>query len=276
METIGARLKKIRLEKGLSLEEVHRKTKIHLNILKAIEEDGLVNFSPVYTKGFLKIYCNFLGVDPANFLSDGKEVKHQAVKAVNQEKDKGLPRPEISFSLPPGLVDFLKGKLKILVTIVLVFLALFILLRIGKFIGAKIKSMPKKAKTVSTRVVRPKPEKQQVKLEAPVVAPKVKVPEAAAPEPKRAASVVSGVRLTIHAKEDCWMQVKIDGRVIFQNILRKGRSEIWKAKEKIELSLGNAGVVDLEVNDKLIQSLGRRGQQVKNILITKDGLVSSR
>lgn len=274
METTGARLKKIRLEKGLTLEEVHRKTKIHLNVLKAIEEDSLVNFSPVYTKGFLKIYCNFLGVDSGAFLSDSKEVKHQAVKALSQEREKGLSRPEKSFSLPASLVEFLRGKIKILVTVVFIFVALLVLLRVGKFIVAKVKLLPKKAKPSSSRVVNPKHEKQQARQEA-FTAQKVKVPEGAS-EPRRIPAATSGVRLTIYAKEDCWMQVKIDGRVVFQNILKKGRSEIWKAKEKIELSLGNAGVVDLEVNDKLIQSLGRRGQQVKNILITKDGLVSSR
>ncbi len=73
MESAGARLKKLRLQKGLSLEEVHKQTKIHLDILKAIEEDSLVNFSPVYIKGFLKIYCKFLGVDPRDCVSDYKE-----------------------------------------------------------------------------------------------------------------------------------------------------------------------------------------------------------
>ena len=46
MESAGERLKKIRLERGLSLEQVHKATKVHLNVLKAIEEDNLVNFNP--------------------------------------------------------------------------------------------------------------------------------------------------------------------------------------------------------------------------------------
>jgi hypothetical protein len=79
-------------------------------------------------------------------------------------------------------------------------------------------------------------------------------------------------RLTIRAKENCWIQVKIDGRVVFQNILIKGRSETWQAKNRIELSLGNAGVVDLEANGKFISNLGKRGQPLKNILISKEGL----
>jgi cytoskeletal protein RodZ len=41
IETAGARLKQLRLEKGISLEEVQKKTRIHLNVLRAIEGDSL-------------------------------------------------------------------------------------------------------------------------------------------------------------------------------------------------------------------------------------------
>lgn len=36
IETAGARLKKIRQERGISLEDLQKKTKIHLNVLRAI------------------------------------------------------------------------------------------------------------------------------------------------------------------------------------------------------------------------------------------------
>ena len=55
-------------------------------------------------------------------------------------------------------------------------------------------------------------------------------------------------------------------------MLRRGRSESWSAKDKMELTLGSAGSVRLEVNGKLMPSLGRKGQVLKNIVITKDGL----
>ena len=61
--TKGTRLKKLRLEKGISLEEIQKKTKIHPNILRAIEGDAITDLSPIYLKSFLKIYCKFLGVD---------------------------------------------------------------------------------------------------------------------------------------------------------------------------------------------------------------------
>ena len=92
MEPIGEKLKKARLEKGLTLEEVHRKTKIHLNVLKAIEEGSLVNFSPVYIKGFLKIYCKFLGIEYSDSLFDHKQIQ-PSLKPAAQEKIKMPYRP---------------------------------------------------------------------------------------------------------------------------------------------------------------------------------------
>jgi len=48
------------------------------------------------------------------------------------------------------------------------------------------------------------------------------------------------------------------------------------AKEKVELSLGDASAVELQVNDQRFSNLGRRGQPLKNILINKNGLKISR
>jgi hypothetical protein len=80
------------------------------------------------------------------------------------------------------------------------------------------------------------------------------------------------LRLSIRAKDNCFVQVKCDGKTQFYGTLKKGRSDSWKANEKIEFTLGNATAVEVEVNNRLINSLGRRGQAVKNIVITKDGL----
>lgn len=82
--------------------------------------------------------------------------------------------------------------------------------------------------------------------------------------------------MTISAKEDCWIKVKSDGRLLYHGVLKKGRSDSWQAKEKINLFLANAGVVDLNVNGQVITSLGRRGQVINDIVITKSGLTVQR
>ena len=77
----------------------------------------------------------------------------------------------------------------------------------------------------------------------------------------------------ISAKEKVFVSVKADGRVLFRSMLERGRSESWLAKEKFELTLGSASAVELIVNGRHFKDLGRRGQPLRNIIITeKDGL----
>jgi cytoskeleton protein RodZ len=81
------------------------------------------------------------------------------------------------------------------------------------------------------------------------------------------------LRLGVRALEDCWLQLKADNKIVFQNILKKGRFESWEANDRLDLTLGSAGGVQLEINGKIIPSLGKRGQVLKDIVITrKDGL----
>lgn len=272
MESVGARLKKIRLQKGLSLEEVNKKTKIHLKILKAIEEDALVDLNPVYIKGFLKIYCQFLGLEPRDFIQDYKEPQGAAKHApAIHEKPPSTPK------LTTLKFDFWSSKIVGFFIYVLIFILLSVgLFKLGKAISLKRSSEVKKGKSSSSlpASIRKKvPTTKSEKKEVVTVTSKPVVTEAL-PQPQK--SIPSGVRLVIQAKDNCWVSLKVDGRAVFQNILKKGRSETWQAKDKIELSLGNAGVVDLEINGKLISSLGRRGQSLKDILITKEGLTVGR
>lgn len=241
--TVGARLKNLRLEKGLTLEEVHKKTKIHLSILKSIEEDNLLNFSPIYKKGFLKIYCKFLEVDPRECIPGYKEPSSKVEYVSNS-----LNKPLSLWKVRPLNLSFLKAlrvNPKVIFVIISIIVFIIILFNAGKIFSFKRRLAPKKAAVL------------------PAVTSAAKTQETIA---------VKIIRLDIYAKENCFIQLKADGKVVFQNILRKGRSESWQATSKIEMSVGNAGALELEVNGKRISSLGRRGQALKNILITKEGL----
>jgi len=266
MESIGAKLKKLRLEKGITLEEVHKKTKIHLDILKSIEDDSFVNINPVYLKGFLKIYCNSLGVNPQDYLAGYKEFQEAIKSPLETEKHREFLEP-VMVSRP-----FLNSKIIFIIIsiIALVFLSIG-LVALTKTVFHKLSSFAKKTKSPvqakSLEVKKPRIAKPQArKLVKPTV-------ESRSSERLTGKEGEFEIRIGIHAIDDCWIQAKVDNRIIFQNVLKKGRFESWTAKDKIELSLGSAGAVQLEVNGKLIPPLGRKGQVLKNIVITKkDGL----
>lgn len=271
MEGCGVRLKKIRLEKGITLEEAHKKTKIHLDILKALEEDSVVNLSPIYVKGFLKIYCNFLKVDPHDYITDYKESAATAeiLKVVEKEEttESFIKTPSRKSIFPSPATT--KKIIRIFFIAIIVITAANILFNLGRMIGHRLTS--RRAKASVEKVVKKEKKSLASKPEKGVV------PHREAKVDQQQVSykideITPVIRLAIRAKEDSWIQIKADRRMVFQNILKKGRSESWEAKDRIELSLGNAAGVDLEINGKLIPSLGRRGQAIKNILITKEGL----
>jgi hypothetical protein len=70
MLELGTSLSQARLARGFTLEEVERSTRISKRFLIALEEHDYSVFpAPVYARGFLRIYCRFLGIDPEEQLS---------------------------------------------------------------------------------------------------------------------------------------------------------------------------------------------------------------
>ncbi len=277
MESVGARLKKIRLGKGLTLEEVHKKTKIHLNVLKAMEEDSLINVSPVYVKGFLKMYCKFLEVEPKDFIPDYKEGREVLMVASGVESNSGGQSGPLLKTAPLKTVPYkLPIKPKAIAGVVLAIVCVFVVFNIGKFIFSRRSRLPRKPKPVAVAAPRTVKKTVAVKPRQPSAGPKAQAPAATVqpnqPGQEAPKEFATGIRLAILAKEDCWINLKSDGKVVFHGSLKKGRTETWQAKEKLELSVNNAGVLNLEVNGKLITNLGRRGQALRNIVITREGM----
>ncbi|MBI2201773.1 MAG: DUF4115 domain-containing protein, partial [Armatimonadetes bacterium] len=56
--------------------------------------------------------------------------------------------------------------------------------------------------------------------------------------------------------DDCWLRVKCDGKLIAEVTLAKNSQERWEAKQKIELHVGNAGFLKLDLNGRPLGSPG--------------------
>jgi transcriptional regulator with XRE-family HTH domain len=306
MESSGERLKKIRLSKGIKLEDVHKKTKIHLNILQALEGDGMTDLNPIYLKGFLKLYCHFLGVDPKNYIPDYQEPKgivsstrleemaqeREAVveqpkpitaKPANRPPEKPFHQPAATpVSTPPPLKlrssePRPNSLVPMISMVVLTGLLSYGLFNLGKVIFSKHGSSPGKIASshkamLPIEIKREELRQDKVQKARPTLPAVKSGPEQQPMAIPPSKETVSGIRLVIRAKENCWISLKMDGRVVFQRVLEKGRFGGWKAKDRIEMSLGNAGAVELEINGKLFTNLGRKGQARKNIVITREGL----
>lgn len=258
IETAGSRLKRIRQEKGLSLEDVSKKTKVHLNVLRAIEGDSISNLSPIYLKGFIKIYCGCLGLDAKDFIGPSETRQKPALNAIvgrpigarTEIKNSFIKDASIKLGVIKPWVNLKKISIFVVIAIVFIFLGVSLI----KLFSA-----------------RPKNRLEKVKISMPASVLKTE-----AKQTKINHDLSGEFTLGIFARGKSWISAKVDGKVVFHGVLARGRSETWQAHEKVELSLGDAGAVELQVNDQRFTNLGRHGQSLKNIVINKDGLKISR
>ena len=237
-QSCGERLKKARLEKGLSLDDVHKKTRIHLKVLEALEQDSTLSMNPIYLRGFLKIYCQFLGLDPQDF-----------IKGLKKNPKDYLPKPKEPVVKPALKVSMPKPDFKIIRNTAILLVAaavLFLLFRSSRNWHLTHKPSTEK-KAAAQESVKPQAKQETTQI------------------------VSSEPRLSIHAKESAWLKIKVDGKTVFEGILKKGQSGNWRGKDKIELNLGNAAGIDLDVNGKTISPLGKKSRSVKHAIVTKEG-----
>ena len=76
-------LKEARVAKGISLLDVEKQTKIRLKFLEAIEQDAYQLLpSPVYAKGFVKNYSEFLGLDSNTIMAFFRRQSEDVKRAV--------------------------------------------------------------------------------------------------------------------------------------------------------------------------------------------------
>ena len=111
LERIGEILKKQRIQKGISLEEIARETQINIDQLKAIENAESSKLpAKVYMKGFIQAYGRVIQFDVQPLLDIVGSVQEDPVLKITQPKnvDEGL-RTHINlahFILSAGIVFF--------------------------------------------------------------------------------------------------------------------------------------------------------------------------
>ncbi len=252
MESIGRDFRVAREKKGISLDEASGQTKIHRNILEALEKGNVDEFlSPIYARSFLKKYCLYLGINPEPALARYDYLHPEGAPQELAIKPKEQLKVDMSRWVLPGAA--------VLVCVIVVSLAYLGINNLKKI------RLPEKKKMQV--VVTPQQEISKVPQSIPKPAPPKKVKPA---EPVSKPLKDEPIILTVRATKDVWLQVKSDGKKMFEDVLKEGSQEKWEANEKIELWCGKADGLEL---DRDGQSLGPLGYGIiKNIVITKDDM----
>ena len=253
----GQILFKAREAKSWDLAKAEQETKIRVRYLQALEEE---NYSMLpgnaYIKGFLRTYAKNLGLNPEEVLS------------LYKSSATAEAAPVLEARLTP-----IRAKplwLRPLVAMVMALCA------IGLVIG------------ISTWTRRPQVTPQNSAYTPPALPTAPAEPSAsqnnentaAAPSTQPLATSESSNTQGLSAKlvftEDVWLVVKVDGQPALQGTFPAGTTKELQAKDKIELvNVGNAGGLAITLNDKQLPKLGKSGQVVRNIALSKDNVIKA-
>ncbi len=233
MQTVGSYLRELRTARGVSLEEIARVTRVGQGYLQALESETFDRLpAPVFTKGFIRAYCQALGEPADEALSRYREVLKGAA-----------PEPALTLTLRPKA----RGRGPALVSLVLLLglgLVLFFLTLglEGRFKGASGPSRVTQ-ETVKDRGA------------------------ATSPAKPRASGEAARARLVARATEPTWVRVQTDDGTVVQELLPAGATREWVSSKRFVLTVGNAGGLALELNGQPIPPLGARGAVIQNLVI---------
>jgi len=266
--TIGSQLRKARLARQVSLEDVYEKTKIRPSVIAALEDD---NFSkmpePIYVKSFLKEYAKYLGLDLKAILDEysalimpGQQEETENNTTENSHPAEGkTPRAKRHINLSNAVKPVLFG-----IAVIILSLALVRLPRIAKNAFRPFFTRNDKQQMPAKKVL---PVKQQAKAQDSIASDeKYTVPSGVLTIPKN-----EKLDLWVKVNDDVWIELKRDGDIVFKSVLKKGTEKNWQAEEGFELWTGNASAMEITLNKNSLGSIGRGVK--KGIVINRQGIV---
>ena len=268
---IGRFLEQKRKERDLSLEEVEQATKIRKRYLIGLErEDYAMLPDPVYARGFLKTYANYLGLD-------GEALSRQLKSNSKPRRERGMnynTRPESDFEKPLITPSGLKGTRKRMISTSAIVTLLVAILAVAAVIGALYfvgRGVQASKESNQPSGVPPRQEQQNV-------AGSEKVPEAgpakddalgsnknAGQQGDRAkqSAPPDTLRVLVSVRErPSWILIRTDGIAAYEQIAQPGFSKTFEAERQLYIKSGDAGAVTVEINGQDVGTLGDAGEIV--------------
>jgi cytoskeletal protein RodZ len=266
----GAQLRQAREHRGLSLDEVATKTRVQRRYLQALEEGTVDKLpEPVYARGFLKRYADFLDLDSA-----GIAERYFPMADIRKQGNSG------PLLMPPSPKQ--TNWLGYTAGVVVAVLGLSTFFALGSNRSAPSTSATAQASGKSepsplekmvkgagapTNTVTPTPTSNQVVASKPATQPAgpqtqpILTPPSVTPVP----TAQLPVQVAVKVAADTWVRVSADGRTVFQGVLPKGAQRNWSAKQSVKFRTGNAGGILVSHNQKAIGALGAPGKVVERV-----------
>jgi cytoskeleton protein RodZ len=250
-----------------------RSTRVRERYLEAIEGDSLGELpAPVFTRGFVRAYCQVLGESPDEPL---RLYAEQAGLPATSEEKRELPRLAERES---------RGREPVLVSLVLLLVLGVALFAVTFALQGRSKSGVSPTERPSARVAAPavRPSAPAPAQAPPVATPPLALtpapapPKAAVTPPNSTAPVLPAVagattyRLVARVKERTWVRVRSDDGRVTEETMSPGDVREWVSNRRFVLTIGNAGGLALELNGQALPPLGPSGVVIPELVIPPD------
>ena len=289
MESFGARLKREREQRKITLDEIAVSTKIGTRFLAAIEEDRFDQLpGGIFNKGFVRAYARHLGMDENQAIADfvaatepilpepPPQEEAPVLAALAQRVPEAKKKSRGDGGIPWGIFA-------IVLLVVACGFALW---------GFHSREKPARPSIEAPGPAKPDTSTLTDQKDAPQSAAKSAVPDPAAatsqalpPQPavatpesttSTAAATQAGAdvglfHVLIKAREDSWVAITADGKQIVQETLAAPAEQSIEAREQIVIKTGNVGALEISFNGKKLAPQGGYNQ-VKTLTFDPNGL----
>ena len=232
--SFGRYLKRIRLENGISLEQVSRETRIGTDILLLIENQEHERLpAEVFVKGFIRSYAKVIAADGSEAVrlyTESLQAHHETAKFeadLVKAGSKFWPRLLVSLGAL-GCIIFLSVA------------------GLTHLRGKHHMDPAVNPATVAEQTRKSGSEKRKEPADLPRPLP----------------DVSDKLMLDIQAVEKTWLKVIIDNQAPKEYTLETGEKVTLKAASNYNLLIGNAAGVELELNGQPVKIDGQRGEVV--------------
>lgn len=287
LQGIGKILKETREEKGISLEDVAGTTKIRQKYLEAIEDENFAVLpGEVYAKGFVIAYLKYLGIrdraDVVEILKQKETMTMGKKEEESQEQEKMEKEEELlrtsrkkrsaTAQRKTSSISFEEKPLNKKGSLIIILSVVAILLLLGlQWIYTRSQQETQTPKNTAQQE-----EQSTAQQDDNSTAAQENVPQQPEEETPVEPPVYSDLEMHIeildlspNTTEQCWMQITADGKKQ-ELTMEEGQTQDIRATDRIQLNLGNAGVVKITLNGQELGTLGSQGEVVKKEFLAKD------
>lgn len=293
VKSFGEKLKKERERKKITLDEVATATKISTRMLRALEEENFHQLpGGIFNKGFVRAYARHLGMNEERALADyvkalgdpgPAQPEDSELRAIAERREK--ERETKAKGMPWGVIA-------VLLLVACLGLAIWGFYsrekaRNGRSQPAAETQAKERAPGVSASgsasrtppadnakpglVTEASDSTETTTLITPVSDAQ---PLSSSVQDNTLKTAQASFAVLIEAREDSWLSVTSDGKLVYQDVLAFPAEMTFRAEKQMLVRAGNIGGLNLSFNGSKLGSLGGK-DEVKTLSFDANGLESA-